>query len=153
MNSVCLHPSELLNNEKIFSTKTKSLIVQEFCFFYTVIPRRSKESSCTKSLNDYYADYYEEDYRNERAIPEFFKLYRTVHVISEVYPYWIQVTLTLALAIERYVLIVKGVDAKQILTKRNRKIFYFFVAVLGFVPPSLIMTQMGYRMISGVSSI
>ena len=70
--------------------------------------------------------------------------------MSDVVPYWSQVTLTLAFALERYVLIVKGKEAAVILNKRKRKLLYSAVIFLGFVPPSLIVAQIGYRMAHGV---
>ena len=107
-------------------------------------PRRKRMNDYDLRDYDFYL-YYEYD------MPTFDKLYKNVHMITDVVPYWSQAFLILALAIERYILIVKGVDADRILSKRNRKFFYFAVVVLGFVPPVLIMAHFGNQMMNDVS--
>ena len=58
----------------------------------------------------------------------------TIKMIAEFLSYWSQINITLAIAVERYVLIAKASQAESILNKSRRRIFYaltiIWVAVL-----------------------
>ena len=56
--------------------------------------------------------------------PIYSEFFRFFHIVSDVAPYWSQVILTLAMAVERYVLICKGSESGNILSNRRRKILY-----------------------------
>ena len=53
--------------------------------------------------------------------------------------YWSQLTFTLAIALERCIIIVGGTKASVILKKRNRVIFYVIVLVVISITPALVM--------------
>ena len=55
--------------------------------------------------------------------------------------YWSQLIFTLALAIERYILIVQGRRATSILNKRRRLFFYGVVMVVVIIPLPLVMVD------------
>ena len=64
-----------------------------------------------------------------------------LRVFIDVYPYWSQVFLTLALAIERFILICHGEKAEQWLSKARRKMLYFVAMALSFVFPTAILAD------------
>ena len=55
--------------------------------------------------------------------------------------YWSQLIFTLAIALERYVLITRGRRATFILNKSRRRFFYGAVLAVVVIPPPLIMTD------------
>ena len=76
--------------------------------------------------------------------PSFRQIFKVVHIMTDICPYWSQVTLTLAFALERYILICHGMKAEQLLSTKNRIIFYVAVGVFSFFVPSLIMTHYAF---------
>ena len=58
--------------------------------------------------------------------------------------------LTMALAIERYILICHGAKAEFMLTNRNRAFFYVAVGIVSFLGPALIMVHYG---VTGVQQV
>ena len=49
--------------------------------------------------------------------------------------YWAQINLTLAIAIERFILIAKATDAANLLNKTRRKKIYAFAIIWVSIPP------------------
>ena len=79
--------------------------------------------------------------------PSFRHEFGVIHLLTDVCPYWSQVSLTLALAIERYILICKSTSAQSLLTTKKRLMFYGAVALTGFLPPALILS---HHILSGI---
>ena len=75
--------------------------------------------------------------------PSFRSYFKVVHILNDICPYWSQVSLTLALAVERYIIICHGTKAKSILSTRNRILFYIAVGFSSFLGPALIMGHYG----------
>ena len=67
--------------------------------------------------------------------PSFRPLFKIVHIMSDVCSYWTQTVLLLAFGIERFILICKGPQAKVLLSKRKRLVFYLCTVCLSFLTP------------------
>ena len=96
--------------------------------------------------DNFYEDFflkYGIDYSNMQRGPNFMNIYRLVRILSEVVPYWCQIVLTIALAVERYILIVLGARAEMMLSKRNRLVFYSAVILLSLAP-SVVLSLSGF---------
>ena len=107
-----------------------------------------------KSFNDY--DYSDEQILNSnnlawRRAPNFKQTLKAVHLISDIVPYWCQIFQLLAMAFERYILICKGTESDQLLSKRRRIIFYTLTVILSFFAPALITVEYVYFEIRKVS--
>ena len=58
----------------------------------------------------------------------------SVKLISDFFSYWSQVNITLAIAVERFVLIVYATSSESILSKNRRLKFYIFTILSIFIP-------------------
>ena len=70
--------------------------------------------------------------------------YSMARYMSEGYAFWSQLVLTLALACERFILIVKGNDAKSILSPRRRVIFYSTTVIISVLIPTLFVMDFSF---------
>ena len=77
----------------------------------------------------------DEEYWRKHAVFQLQLKY--IHVVFDVCPYWTQILLTLSLAIERYILICRGSDAKTILSQKRRKTAYCLIVLMIAVLPAL----------------
>ena len=95
---------------------------------------------------DYDYSIYDYDYEEEywRKVPVFQRQLKYVRVLVDICPYWIQIVLNLALAVERYILICRGTDAKTLLSQKRRRFFYGFVLVLIAVVPVFSVLYLSY---------
>ena len=59
--------------------------------------------------------------------------------LIDISTYWSQIILILAIAVERYILIVKGVEAKQLLNKKKRQMYYCVVLLICVLLPVLVV--------------
>ena len=60
-----------------------------------------------------------------------------LRIITDSTTYWTQIVITLAIAIERYILIVTGVRSKTLLSSRRRLCFYAITVFFGCCIPML----------------
>ena len=58
-----------------------------------------------------------------------------VRFLSDFLSYWTQINLSLAIAVERYILIVLATDAASLLSKQRRRRLYAFAISWVAVPP------------------
>ena len=65
----------------------------------------------------------------------------SLRVLTDISTYWTQLVVTLAIAIERYILITWGKNAKTILTPKRRRRMYLIVIIVVVIIPLLVMTD------------
>ncbi|XP_075261660.1 uncharacterized protein LOC142353313 [Convolutriloba macropyga] len=79
--------------------------------------------------------------------PQHTMFFQFFHIVSDIAPYWTQVVLTLAMAIERYFLICRATRSGNIISKRNRKLVYCGLIAVIFGICGGILFQHGYRVV------
>ncbi|XP_075256573.1 uncharacterized protein LOC142349046 [Convolutriloba macropyga] len=72
--------------------------------------------------------------------------FETLRLFIDISTYWSQLVLSLAIAIERYILIVRSHDSNVILSKPRRRVFYALVVIAICIVPPIFITDFTVNM-------
>ena len=70
-----------------------------------------------------------------RSVSRSENLQGLIRNMIELYPFWAQIFLTVAMAVERYILICCGNGTTQLLSRRRRFLFYSIISILTIAMP------------------